>query len=295
MKVNLRILIAFLLVAVATAFGLTRMNNLDIWNSAINNTPIGQSTGNTGQFTTISSLSAITNSQLINGKAASYAGAIAHALAFGIEGGGDADYIAANGGSSPKFNWYYQLGSGTLTKIMFIDANGILNEPFGINANVNGNLSGNAATATLAATATNAVTAANTSGNSATATQFAAAPSNCGTKFATGVAQNGNALCNTTFQVESVVVTSGICTTANPAGGTCSFSITWPAAFASTAYAPFCNAAPPSGTGSAPTLAVYASSKTTTGMTVTLQGGQGSSGGSNTTSEVDCTGVMSHN
>ncbi len=295
MNSKLKVLLAFFLLFVACAWGLTRTNNLAIWNSTIDNTPIGQTSGNTGQFTTISSLAAVTNSQFVNGKASSYAGAIANASAFNIEGGGDADFIAANGGASPKFNWYYQLGPGSPTKIMFVDPTGILNEPYGINANVNGNLTGTAASSTNALNATFATTAGTTSGNSATATQFAASPTNCGTKFSNGISQNGNALCNASFQVESVVVTSGICTTGGSAGATCSFAVTWPNAFPSTAYAPHCSAAPPSGSGSAPSLNVYVGSKTTSGATVTLQGGQGSSGGTNTTSEVDCTAVMGNN
>jgi hypothetical protein len=94
--------------------------------------------------------------------------------------------------------------------------------------------------------------------------------------------------------VQYLTITAGICSTPNTAAATCNFAVTWPAAFANTAYAVGCSSAVPTAGAGAPALNVYADTKTTTGFTVTLQNGQGSSTEITTTPEVDCWGVGAH-
>lgn len=83
-------------------------------------------------------------------------------------------------------------------------------------------------------------------------------------------------------------ITTGICSTANTAYATCTFSATWSLPFADTNYIVNCSAQPPS-TGLF--LQAYASAYSTTGFTVTLQNGDTSAAVVTTTSEVDCLGT----
>jgi hypothetical protein len=88
-----------------------------------------------------------------------------------------------------------------------------------------------------------------------------------------------------------LVITSGICTTASSAYGTCSFSPSWPIAFSSTAYAAICQAGTPSSSGSTSTATLYVSAKSTTGLTIKVQNGDTTSADATTLSEIDCIGV----
>jgi hypothetical protein len=90
---------------------------------------------------------------------------------------------------------------------------------------------------------------------------------------------------------QALIITTGICTTANTAYGSCTFSPAWPTAFADTGYAAVCTAEPPTSSGSTSTLTLYVSAKTTAGFTLELQNGDTTSADATTTAEIDCTGV----
>jgi hypothetical protein len=51
--------------------------------------------------------------------------------AYSKNGSGDMDFIAANGGSSPSFYWYYLLGASTVTPEMYLDTGANLHVPNG--------------------------------------------------------------------------------------------------------------------------------------------------------------------
>jgi hypothetical protein len=87
--------------------------------------------------------------------------------------------------------------------------------------------------------------------------------------------------------IQGYVLNSGICSTSNTAYATCSNSISWGSAFANTAYSVTCTPGTPSG-GSSPSVTVYVTGKTTTGITVTLQNGTNAGAAVSTVSEIDC-------
>jgi hypothetical protein len=90
--------------------------------------------------------------------------------------------------------------------------------------------------------------------------------------------------------IKPLVINSGICTTANSAWATCSFTVTWPSAFADTNYAVTCTSQP--GMGSSAVLTgVFVNNKTTTGFEITLQNGDTSGAGAVTSDEIDCIGM----
>jgi hypothetical protein len=70
-----------------------------------------------------------TNFSQVNGQPGAYAGNLGF-TSYGKNGTGDMDFVAANGGASPSFYWWYLLGS-TPTIEMFLDVNGNLRVPNG--------------------------------------------------------------------------------------------------------------------------------------------------------------------
>jgi hypothetical protein len=203
-------------------------------------------------------------------------------VGYNAAGLGETDFVTQNGGTLGQYNWYFPSSSGVLgaPSMTFVQSTGTLTVEF---------LHATTVTANTAGTHTGAVV-----GNSSTATALAATPSQCSGVPATGITASGNANCmSSTYKVQAMSITSGICTTASgTAGASCSFtSPAWPSAFSDSAYSVSCTAAPPSGSGSEPSLNVYVSGKTTNLFAVTIQQGQASSAGANTTSEIDCVGV----
>ena len=74
----------------------------------------------------------------------STAGTSAAYMGWGKNGTGDADFFAANNGSSPSFEWYFLLGS-TVTQEMYLDQNANLHVP-------NGGITTQSVTATVSTT-----------------------------------------------------------------------------------------------------------------------------------------------
>jgi hypothetical protein len=214
---------------------------------------------------------------------------------------GETDFQTSPGTGTGGYNWY----TGSTLQMSLNGATGVLTNSNGFVGPTSGTHTGNSSTASgFAATPTPCgsgfATGVNASGNSvgcatniATANALAATPSQCSGVPTSGIAANGNANCfASTYKMESMIITSGICTTTSTAGNSCSFtSPAWASAFADTGYAVSCTVAPPTGSGSVPSLQVYVSGKTTTFFAVTLQAGQGSSAGTTTTSEIDCIGI----
>jgi hypothetical protein len=224
----------------------------------------------------------------MNGLPGTVSGTSAGYTGWGKNGTGDMDFIAANNGSSPSFCWYFLLGSSTITQEMCLNQSGLLVVPNGIVANVQGNLNGNASTATLA---TNATTAATTTGNAATATALAATPSGCGTGYqhVYAIAANGNGSCGTPVYG----ITTSVTSTANSANATASSTVPlfWkfggtaaPVTMPDTAYAASCTIVSPFGF---PT--VTGITKGTTSITVTIMNGTSSAAVTSGGSEIDCT------
>jgi hypothetical protein len=88
--------------------------------------------------------------------------------------------------------------------------------------------------------------------------------------------------------IQSLVVNSGICSTGNAAFSTCSMSVTWPSAFANSAYALTCTPSTPT----AVTLStIYFSGKTASGFTLNIQNADSSGANFMSLTEVDCIGV----
>jgi hypothetical protein len=88
--------------------------------------------------------------------------------------------------------------------------------------------------------------------------------------------------------IKPLIINSGICTTGTSAYASCSFTATWPSAFADTAYAMTCSSEPGS-TGVV--TGVFWGNKTTTGFTAYLQNGSASGATAATVPEIDCIGV----
>lgn len=70
-----------------------------------------------------------TNYGQVNGQPAGYSGNLGF-TSYGKNGTGDFDFVAANSGASPSFEWYFLLGS-TVTQEMFLDQNANLHVPNG--------------------------------------------------------------------------------------------------------------------------------------------------------------------
>jgi hypothetical protein len=93
-----------------------------------------------------------------------------------------------------------------------------------------------------------------------------------------------------TLVIHPLVITSGICTTGSTAWSTCSFTVTWPSAFADANYALTCNSGPGMGASAALT-GLFLSNETATTFEVTLQNGGSGGAGATTVSQIDCIGV----
>src|ERR1700733_3477802 len=133
MKTKLTYLSAFVLLFAATAWGLTRMNSLAIWNSTVENRGIGRTPAPAGHFTSVNASSVVANT--IASISASVNGAPTVSgnngfTGWGKNGTGDMDFIAANSGASPSFYWYYLLGSSQPAE-MFLDQNANRHVPNG--------------------------------------------------------------------------------------------------------------------------------------------------------------------
>jgi hypothetical protein len=87
--------------------------------------------------------------------------------------------------------------------------------------------------------------------------------------------------------IQGFVLNSGICSTSTTAYATCSVSFNWGTSFANTAYSVTCTPGSPSG-GSSPTIKLYVTGKTASGITVTLQNGTNAGAAVSTVSEIDC-------
>ena len=88
--------------------------------------------------------------------------------------------------------------------------------------------------------------------------------------------------------IKPLIINSGICSTGTAAYASCSFTATWPSAFADTAYAMTCTSEPAS---SGVLNSLFWGNKTTTGFTVYLQNGTSSGAAATTVPEIDCIGV----
>ena len=88
--------------------------------------------------------------------------------------------------------------------------------------------------------------------------------------------------------IQSLVINSGICSTGNTAFSTCSMSVTWPSAFANSAYALTCTPSSPTGTALS---TIYFSGKTASGFTLNIQNADSSGANVISLTEVDCIGV----
>ena len=126
MKFKIASISTFVLVAVLTAYGLTRVNSEAIWNSTIDNTPIGNTTTSSGKFTSLTSGSVATGTVASNSASVNASPSVSGNAGFtgwGKNGTGDFDFFAGNSGASPSFVWYFLLGGSTLTQEMILDQN----------------------------------------------------------------------------------------------------------------------------------------------------------------------------
>ena len=88
--------------------------------------------------------------------------------------------------------------------------------------------------------------------------------------------------------IQSMVINSGICSTGTAAFSTCSIGVTWPSAFANSAYALTCTPSTPTGV----TLStIYFSGKTASGFTLNIQNADSSGANVISLTEVDCIGM----
>lgn len=103
-----------------------------IWGLVCHQVAVSQVPGifSTIQWTTASGTSVGLNYAALNGQPGSYSGTNGY-VAYGKNGTGDMDFVAANGGSSPSFYWYSLTGVSTLTAAMWVDQSNILHEPQG--------------------------------------------------------------------------------------------------------------------------------------------------------------------
>lgn len=228
------------------------------------------------------------------GQPGTYAGTTGY-LAYGRNGTGDTDFVTANGGSSPSFYWYYLLGT-TVTAEMWLDQSAILHVPDGIIANINGNLAGNASTATNVAysglTGSPPTWNQSTTGNAGTATQLAATPGQCaGPGPITGITASGTANClySSHFQIETDTFTTGLpaATSGSASYASSSSTITWPTAFFDINYSLACSY----GVGAGVITGVSESNFTPTGFTVTIWNGTSSGAVASNINQLSCTAI----
>jgi hypothetical protein len=267
--------------------GITTLNATTVNATTVNANLTGNVTGNVSGGSSVSGTSVSgTNGQFGNllvscngcGAATWTPGSFTQGTWFGLNnnGGsnGETDFINRyTAGNAGGFSWWSLTGSTLTSQIMNLTPGGVLTV-----ATVDANTSG---------THTGAVV-----GNASTASALATTPSNCGSgKISYGISANGNALCDSSsYLMQPLVITSGICTTGTSAWSNCSFSVNWPSSFADSNYAVSCSAGIGQGTSAALT-GVFISGKTASSFTITLQNGGSGAGGATTTNEVDCTGI----
>lgn len=93
-------------------------------------------------------------------------------------------------------------------------------------------------------------------------------------------------------QTQELIITSGICTTsgAEYSSGGCTFAVTWPVAFADSAYGIHCQPFTAT-TGKVVWAFPVVGSKTSLGFELELENGSASGATASTTTEIDCEGV----
>jgi hypothetical protein len=90
--------------------------------------------------------------------------------------------------------------------------------------------------------------------------------------------------------IQPLIINSGICTTAASAFANCSFTVSWPTAFADGNYALTCTSGPGTGTD-AVLLGLFVSNQTATTFEITLQNADSSGAGATTVNQINCIGV----
>ncbi len=90
--------------------------------------------------------------------------------------------------------------------------------------------------------------------------------------------------------IKPLIINSGICSTGNTAWSSCTFTATWPTAFADTNYAVTCSSGPGQGTSAALT-GLFVSNKTASNFQISLQNGGSGGAGNVTVNEIDCIGM----
>jgi hypothetical protein len=90
--------------------------------------------------------------------------------------------------------------------------------------------------------------------------------------------------------IQPLIINSGICTTAASAFASCSFTVSWPTAFADGNYALTCTSGPGQGTN-AVLLGLFVSNQTATTFQITLQNADSSGAGATTVNQINCIGV----
>jgi hypothetical protein len=131
------LLSSFLFAPVRQVAAAVAYSGMQIINSTLDSTPIGQSVPAAGGFTTL-----FANSLGVNSQPNSVTGDSAGFVGWNRNGTGDMDFIATNAGQSPSFAWYFLLGS-SVTQEMFLDQSAVLHVPDGIEATLTGNVVGN--------------------------------------------------------------------------------------------------------------------------------------------------------
>jgi hypothetical protein len=90
--------------------------------------------------------------------------------------------------------------------------------------------------------------------------------------------------------IKPLIINSGICTTGSSAYSNCSFTVTWPTAFADGNYAVSCSSG--IGMGSSAVLTgLYVSNQTASTFEITLQNGDAGGAGAVTVNQIDCIGM----
>jgi hypothetical protein len=91
-------------------------------------------------------------------------------------------------------------------------------------------------------------------------------------------------------KIQPLIINSGICTTGSSAYAYCSFTVTWPTAFADANYAVTCTSGPGQGS-SAVLTGLFVSDQTASTFAITLQNGDAGGAGAVTTNQIDCIGM----
>lgn len=203
-------------------------------------------------------------------------------------GTGESDFLTHQGGGTGGFCWF---NGSTPTQLACLSPTGVMTA-----AGFVGPLTGNADTATHVPYSglTGGVPTWNQN-TTGTAAALTTAGTNCGIGHtAYGVDASANALCNTTSKVQSMYITTNICTTSgaetsctSPTGGG---FYNWPTTFSSSTYVVTCSfVGQPTGTGGNPGLyGPYIVGQTNAGIEISIQAGSNSAGGNNTVGGFYC-------